>query len=102
MPSPIFTFRMPQKDREALNSMAKIYGAPSSGAFVAEMVGVMCSGDSERVKAFVGRLIARAGEQMALQFGRQIDEVMGSKPAPKPVKALPLPRKGGRRAKRSK
>lgn len=82
--------------------MSKVYGAKSPSAFVAEMVGVMCSGDTERVKAFVGRLIARAGEQMALQFGRQIDAVMGEKPAPKPVKALPAPRKGGRRAKRAK
>jgi hypothetical protein len=76
MATPLFTFRMPRKDREALDIMAKIYGAPSSGAFCAEMVGVMCSGDTERVKAFVGRLIARAGEQMALEFGKMVDGAM--------------------------
>jgi hypothetical protein len=99
MPSPIFSFRMPAKDRAALNEMAKLYGAPSSGAFVAEMVGVMCSGDVERVKAFVGRLIARAGEQLALRFNTMLDE---AKPEPKPVKALKVRKKGGRRAKRTK
>ncbi len=94
MPSPVFTFRMPAKDRAALDEMAKVYGAPSSGAFVAEMVGVMCSGDTERVKAFVGRLIARAGEQLALKFNAMLDD---TKPAPKPVRALPAPRKEGKK-----
>lgn len=74
MPSPVFTLRLPQKDREALDLMAKVYGAPSSGGFIAEMVGVMCSGDVERVKAFVARIIQKTGEQLTLKLNAALDE----------------------------
>ena len=73
--------------------MSKIYGAASPGAFCAELVGVMCSGDMERVKAFNGRLIARTGEQLTLQLNAAMDAATG-----RPRKA----KEGQRRKKTAK
>jgi hypothetical protein len=86
MPSPQFSFRLPAADKAALLEMAKIYGAPSPGAFCAEMIGVMCSGDLERVKAFNGRLIAKAGEQLTLKLNAAMDAADAVKPKKSPVK----------------
>lgn len=103
MPSPIFTLRLPQKDREALDHMAKVYGAPSSGGFVAEMIGVMCSGDVERVKSFVSRLIQKSGEQLTLQLNATLDSVAQplAKPA-QPVVQRKKPERGRRKRGRAK
>lgn len=87
MPSPQFTFRLPAKDKAALQEMSKIYGSPSPGAFCAEVVGAMCSNDPERVKAFNTRLIMRAGEQLTLKLNSAVDAAQPpEKPAKKPIK----------------
>jgi len=88
MPSPQFSFRLPQKDKDALAEMAKVYGAPSPGAFCAEMVGAVCSGDMERVKAFNAKLIKGMGEQLTLKLNGALDAAVGAeKPAQEPRKA---------------
>ena len=66
MPSPKFTFRLPEPDKKALLEVAKRYGAPSPGAFVAEMVGTICSGDADRLIAFSSKLTAKLGGQMVM------------------------------------
>ena len=73
MPTPTFTFRLPRADQEALAEMAKLYGSKNSSEFARELVGVMCSGDMERIKTFNGRLIARMGEQLTLKFNAAVD-----------------------------
>lgn len=103
MASPRFTFRLPEKDLEALRDMAVLYGAPSVGGFLAEMVGCMCSGDLDRVKAFNGRLIVKAGEQLSLSLNAALDAASVPAKAQKPAKvaAKPVKRVKGR-AKRAK
>jgi hypothetical protein len=87
MPSPQFSFRLPEKDKASLLEMSKVYGAPSPGAFCAEMVGVMCSGDMERVKAFNAKLIKGMGEQLTLKLNGALDAATGAeKQAKKPRK----------------
>jgi hypothetical protein len=93
MPSPKFSFRLPEKDKASLLEMSKVYGAPSPGAFCAEMVGVMCSGDMERVKAFNAKLIKGMGEQLTLKLNLALD---GATEAQKPANK---PRKAGKRGK---
>lgn len=87
MPSPQFTFRLPQKDKEALTEMAAIYGAPSPGAFCAAMVGALCSGDLERIKAFNARLVKGMGEQLTLKLNASMDAIAAAeKPAKQATK----------------
>jgi hypothetical protein len=101
MPSPTFTFRLPVKDKEALFQLAALYGS-SPGGFVAEMVGVICSGDFERIKAFNARLIANAGEQMTLKLNSAFDaSVASKKPAQESVKRSTGRKGASRRAKRA-
>jgi hypothetical protein len=90
MPSPKFSFRLPEKDKASLLEMSKVYGAASPGAFCAEMVGVMCSGDMERVKAFNARLIKGMGEQLTLTLNGALDAATG---AEKPAQKAPTRRK---------
>lgn len=97
MPSPQFSFRLPEKDKASLLEMSKVYGAASPGAFCAEMVGVMCSGDMERVKAFNARLIKGMGEQLTLKLNAALD---GATDAEKPRKTPKVKRGAKRRAKR--
>jgi hypothetical protein len=68
MPSPIFSFRIKAQDLADVREIAKVYGAPSTGAFIAEMVGAMCSGDAKRISEFNTRLMMKMGEQLALDF----------------------------------
>ena len=91
--SPKFTFRMPQKDREALEEMAKLYGA-TAGGFLADMVSAMCSAEPQRIKAFMGRLVSMTGEQLTMKFNAVVDDMMEpQKPAQKALK--PQMRKKG-------
>jgi len=87
MPSPKFTFRLPQQDRDALAEMAKVYGANSAGGFLAEMVGAMCSADPVRIKTFYSRLIAGAGEQLTLRLNGVIDQAVGDTALEGPARA---------------
>lgn len=89
--SPRFTFRLPQKDKDALAEMAKLYGAASPGGFLAEMVGAMCSNDMERVKGFVGRLVAKAGEQLTLQLNATVDHAAARAGKPQAAAAAGKP-----------
>jgi hypothetical protein len=101
MPSPQFSFRLPEKDKASLLEMSKVYGAASPGAFCAEMVGVMCSGDMERVKAFNAKLIKGMGEQLTLKLNAALDSATGAeKPQPQPLNAVKRGKGAGRRAKR--
>lgn len=100
MPTPSFTFRLPAEKAAALREMAKLYGAGSSGEFLREMVGSMCSGDVEQVKAFNGRLFQRIGEQLTLKLNAALEPVA-------PVVRVPLKkgpvkrRKGGKKRGRT-
>ena len=80
--SPIFTFRLPAEDLESVRQIAKIYGSPSTGSFIAEVVGVICAGDAARLTAFHTRLIQRMGEQLTLDFSAAMEAARTpSKPA---------------------
>jgi len=81
--SPIFTFRLPAADLESVRELAKVYGAASTGAFIAELVGVVCSGDSARLTAFHTRLIQRVGEQLTLDLSAAME---AARTARKPAK----------------
>ncbi len=72
MPTPIMNFRLPQAERDALHEMARIYGAKTTSDFLRDMVGAMCSGDAERVKAFNVRLFSKVGEQLGLKFSEPL------------------------------
>lgn len=56
-----------------MREIAKVYGA-STGGFVAEMVGVMCSGDAKRIAEFNTRLMTKMGEQLALDFVQKAEQ----------------------------
>jgi len=86
MPTPTFTLRLSAETQKSLADMAKVYGAPNTRAFAAEVLAVMSSGDIERVKAFNGRLIARAGEQLTLKLNAAMDAAVAEKPKKRPVK----------------
>jgi len=106
--TPVFTFRLPVDQAAALREMAKIYGAPSPSAFLRDMVGSSCSGDSEKIKAFNARLFKGMGEQLTLKLNASIDEAMPPTPpflAPvkpptkgKPAKAKAKAKAKGRKA----
>jgi hypothetical protein len=66
--SPQFSFRLKAEDKASVIELSKVYGAPSPGAFCAEMVSVMCSGDAKRISEFNTRLLTKMGEQLALDF----------------------------------
>jgi uncharacterized protein (UPF0297 family) len=72
--SPTFTFRLPAKDLEDVREIAKIYGATSTGGFIAQLVGAMCSGDAKRISEFNTRLMTKMGEQLALDFVAKAEE----------------------------
>jgi len=74
VPTPIFAFRLPVTEREALIEMSKLCGYPNPRAFLREMVGTMCSGDVERVKQFNARLIRAAGEQLILKLNGPLEK----------------------------
>lgn len=93
MPTPHFNFRLARDKAAALHQMAKIYGAPSTSEFLREMVGAMCSGQPDQVRAFVGKLIAKAGEQLTLQLTAPMDAAVA---ALKPKKKGIRKRKGGK------
>lgn len=95
MPSPKFTFRLPEKDKAALLEVSEIYGAVSPGAFCAEMIGAVCSGDMERIKAFNAKLIRGIGEQLTLTLNGALDAATG---AEKPAKKARKPAKTGKGA----
>ena len=99
--SPKLTFRLPVGEREALSEMSKLYGSANVSEFLREMVGAMCSGELERVKAFNVQLMSKAGEQTALDFHStamsKLDELAGAHKRAVRGKGR---KKGGRRARR--
>jgi len=94
MPSPKFTFRLPEKDKAALLEVSKIYGAVSPGAFCAEMIGAVCSGDMERIKAFNAKLIRGMGEQLTLTLNGALDAATGAEKPAKKARKLAKTGKG--------
>jgi hypothetical protein len=83
MPTPHITFRLHPDKAKTLREMAKVFGSPTASDFLREMVGAMCSGNVEEVKAFVGRLIQRSGEQLTLQLNASLDVVAKAPEAPR-------------------
>lgn len=106
MATPLFNVRLSEKTQADLRAMAAVYGSPNASAYAREVLEVMCSGDLEKVKAFIARLIARAGEQLTLRLNGALDEVAGSeKPAPatrKPAKKGRKPARKGKGARHAK
>jgi hypothetical protein len=100
MPTPMYAMRLPKETQAALSEMAAVYGAPNGRAFAREVLEVMCSGDIDRVKGFIGRLIAKSGEQMTLKLNAALDaSVEAEKPAQKPNPKGKGKKKGGRRGR---
>lgn len=89
--TPVFSFRLPSAERENLVEMSKVFGAPNPRAFLREMVGAMCSGDGERVRAFNTKLIHAVGEQLVLRLHGPLPGKVVSK-----AKKVPKRRKGRR------
>lgn len=85
VPTPIFNFRLPENEANDLRRVAKLYGAPSTSAFLREMLMVFCSGEPDQARSFVGRLFSRLGEQLTL-----------------PLNAPPVPRKQAKKRKRGR
>jgi predicted DNA-binding protein len=73
MPTPLFNLRLSPKVQDGLKALAKVYGAPNTTSFVREVLEVMVSNDIEQLKAFVGRLIQKQGEQLTLQLNAVVD-----------------------------
>lgn len=73
MPTPNFNFRLSADKAAALREMAKLYGSPNTSEFLREMVGAMCSGKVEQVKAFNGKLFQRIGEQLTLTLNATLE-----------------------------
>jgi len=76
--------------------VSKIFGAVSPGAFCAEMIGAICSGDLERMKSFNARLVRGMGEQLTLKLNTAMDAVAE---AGKPAKKARKPSKKGKGAR---
>jgi len=85
MPTPTFTFRLPDSERASLVEMSKVFGSPNPRAFLREMLGAMCSGDPRRVEDFNRKLIHAAGEQLVLKLHAPLRAL---------TKPVPLPKKG--------
>lgn len=98
MPSPKFTFRLPAKDKASMLEVSKLFGAVSPGAFCAEMIGAVCSGDMERIKAFNAKLIRGMGEQLTLKLNSAMDVAFE---AEKPAKKGRKPSKTGKGVRRA-
>jgi hypothetical protein len=69
MPSTTVTFRISKENLKSLRQVAKIYGSPYT-SFVRDAVQAMCSGDMERVGAFLTRLQRSAMKQMEMELGK--------------------------------
>jgi hypothetical protein len=95
MATPIFNLRLSEKTQTELREIARIYGAPSAGGFVREMIEVMVSGNPERLKDFNRRLMSKVGEQLALNLNAVVDSVLPEPPRP-PAKPIRKARKGRR------
>lgn len=91
MPSPKFSFRLPAEDKKNLLELSKVYGSPSPGAFCAEMVGALCSGNANRVAQFNTKLLQKMGEQLAFDFAQKA-AAQAEKSKKRPVKR----KKGGK------
>lgn len=98
MATPLFNVRLSEKTQADLRAMAAVYGSPNASAYAREVLEVMCSGDLEKVKAFITRLIARAGEQLTLELNGALDEFAG---AEKPAKKGRKPSKTGKGVRRA-
>jgi hypothetical protein len=61
------TVRMNPESRKNLRAMAKAYGVPVA-PFVREMLNSVCSGDTERVAAFLGKLNTGLARQLLLDL----------------------------------
>jgi hypothetical protein len=68
MPTPPFTVRLPDKEREMLRTMARIYGSPNCSVFLRELIAAMLSGDEKLAGAFYSRLVERVTGQIALDL----------------------------------
>jgi hypothetical protein len=97
MATPLFAFRLPAEQAASVREMAKVFGAKDGSDFCRQMLAAMCSGQPEQIKAFVGRLIQRAGEQLTLQLTAPMDAVVKAQKPVKKAKKKAKGKKGGRR-----
>lgn len=98
MATPLFAFRLPAEQAASVREMAKVFGAKDGSDFCRQMLAAMCSGQPEHIKAFVGRLIQRAGEQLTLQLTAPMDAVTKAQKPVKKAKKKAKGKKGVRRA----
>lgn len=98
MATPVFNFRLPTDQAAALREVAKVYGSKNTSEFLREMVGAMCSGESEQIKAFVGQLVRKVGEQLTLQLTAPLDAIAEPQKPAKKAQKRAKKGKGGRRA----
>jgi hypothetical protein len=95
MRPPAYSIRLPLPDRANVAEMARLYGAKSAHAFMIEMASSLCSGNQDRVSAFVGRLMTAMAQQLTLDFEAQAKrEVQRASKHPGRIK-------GGKRRARS-
>ena len=59
MPTPMFNFRLPKADADALRMVAKVYGAPNP------------SGEPKKTGDFLSKLMVKMGEQLAFEFAQK-------------------------------
>ena len=68
---PIIALRLPKAERGRLRAVAKIYGAPSTSAFVRDMLRAILSGTPEGPAPFLQRLGMALGQQQQLDLFAQ-------------------------------
>jgi hypothetical protein len=64
----VYTLRVSKQTADEIARMSCVYGSKTPRAFAREILEVMCSGDEQRVGAFLTRLFERITGQMALQL----------------------------------
>jgi hypothetical protein len=101
MPTPLYALRLPQKTQDDLVLMGKLYGLPNGRAFAREVLETMCSGDAGRVQAFLRRLMAGVGEQLALKLGEPLEAMKPASVAPARVARTARKKRRARARKRS-
>jgi hypothetical protein len=68
MMKPVFTFRLDSSEAASLKEIGRIYGSPSTSAFLREMVGSIVSGEPSKVAEFQTKLFEKLGGQLVLEF----------------------------------
>lgn len=62
MPIPVYSIRIPTKQRKLISFMAKLYGSPTDAAFIKTMLMMMCSGNILDARDFMDRIFRKLAE----------------------------------------